>query len=354
MSKHRILSLAFLTLSAIVLLAGCASSTESSSATAPFDGKEYLKESTSVLTDITLEEAADILEPQVVLDNQPTLSVPTYITQIDGVWFIVDCYHDRVIYSEELGLPIEDWKIMIGMTSQPHTIASDGKVYLLDDTENNRVIVFEKANGRFIATQYFEDIGDRPHYTVYDEKTSTFYVWSSESGEMYLFRHTKDSTKMYLTEIRKIDQLSNLYVRSFTIIGDEILFVSGISEDRSPGTILKCDLNTFTVKQSYTVPDELAGMVQIMPIEDKFYITISTDLYGNQDYATIVRTSSLEDLSEGRYEDIYSDYFVGGGTPYYISQVGDTYYLTEHRLPGHSIWSFKTKDGEITDVTALY
>ncbi|MCR5403021.1 MAG: hypothetical protein K6E91_04270 [Butyrivibrio sp.] len=354
MSKHKFFSLTFLTLSAIVLLAGCGKSSTDSSSSAAFDKKEYLKESTSVLNDITLEEAAGILEPQTVLDNHPTLSVPTYITQIDGVWFIVDCYHDRVIYSEQLGLPIEDWKIMIGMTSQPHTIASDGKVYLLDDTENNRVIVFEKAEGKFIATQYFEDIGVRPHYTVYDENTSTFYVWSSENGEMYLFRHPEDSTKMYLTEIRKIDELSDLYVRSFTIIGDEILFVSGVSKDGTPGTVLKCDLNTFKVKKSYTVPDELAGMVQITPIDDMFYITTSTDLYGNQDYATIVRTSSLEELSDGKYEDIYADYFVGGGTPYYISQVGDTYYLTEHRLPGHSIWSFKVKDGSVTDVTALY
>lgn len=354
MSKHRLFSLAFLTLSALLLLAGCSNDNNNSSQGASFDGKEYLRESTPVFTDITLKEAAAVYEPQVVLDNYPTLSVPTYVTRIDDVWFIVDCYHDRVIYSEELGLPIEDWKIMIGMTSQPHTIASDGMVYLIDDTENNRVIVFEKEEGKFLATQYFEGIGDRPHYTVYDEKTSTFYVWSSENGEMYLFRHTKDSPKMYLTEIRKIEQLSDLYVRSFTITDDKILFVSGVSQDGTPGTVLECDLNTFNIIKSYTVPDEIAGMVQISLIDDMYYVTTSTDLFGNQDYATIVRAASLDDLSAGKYEDIYSKYFLGGGTPYYISQVGDTYYLTEHRLPGHSIWSFRTKDGEITDVTALY
>lgn len=337
-----------------ILLTGCGKESADTSSDAAFDGKGYLKESTLVLTDMTLEEAGKKYQPEIVLDNYPTLSVPTYITRFDGVWFIVDCYHDRVIYSEELGLPIEDWKIMCGMATQPHTIASDGSVYLIDDTENNRVLIYEKTNGVFIPTQYFEGIGDRPHFSVYDEKTSTFYVWSSENGEMYLFRHTKDSSRMYLTEIRKVEQLSDLYVRSFTIIDDDIYFVSGVNEDHEPGHILKCDLGTFSLEQTYTVPDELAGMVQIMPIDDMFYITISTDLTGNQDYATIVRTYSLDDLSAGEYEDIYSDYFIGGGTPYYISQVDDTYYLTEHRLPGHSIWSFKTKNREITEVTALY
>lgn len=351
MLRERILALTFMIVSGLVL-SGCGE-TQKPSSTA-FDGKEYIRESTVVLEDMTLEEAAEIYEADSVLDNMPTLSVPTYITQIDGVWFIVDCYHNRVIYSNELGLPIEKWKVMCGMATQPHTIASDGNIYFIDDTENNRVLIYEKANGKFIPTQYFTDIGNRPHYTVYNEKNKTFYVWSSENGEMYLFRHTEDSSRMYLTEIKKIDELSDVYVRSFTIVDDDIYFVSSVNPDDDHGHILQCDLETFSLKKSYTVPSELAGMVQIMPIDDMFYITISTDIQGNQDYATIIRTSSLDDLSEGEYEDIYSDYFIGGGTPYYISQVGDTYYLTEHRLPGHSIWSFKVKNREVTDVTALY
>ena len=57
---------------------------------------------------------------------------------------------------------------------------------------------------------------------------------------------------------------------------------------------------------------------------------------------------------QGEYEDIYSEYFVGGGTPYYISEVDDTYFLTEHRLADHGIWSFKIKNNDITEVTPLY
>jgi hypothetical protein len=318
----------------------------------PYDGSEYLRES-----DLT-EEGED---PEVAFDSyeieynpDTTLSVPTYITKIEDYWYIVDCYHNRVIYNEDLETPLNSWMMMCSDVNQPHTLASDGKVYLIDDTENNRVLVYEKRDEKLINTQIFNEVGNRPHFTVYDDFSDTFYVWSSESGELYCFRHTPDSTRLYLTDIRRIDQLSSTYVRSFTIIDGDIYFVSGISKDGSAPQILQCDLNTLAVKKSYPVPDELAGMVQITPVGNEFYITVSTDRTGNQDYATLIRTSSLEGLAGGDYEDIYSDYFIGGGTPYNISVADGSYFLTEHRLPGHSIWRFNVEDGEIKNVQAIY
>ena len=196
-------------------------------------------------------------------------------------------------------------------------------------------------------TQTFQDIGNRPHYIIYDEKTKTFYAWSSMSGEMYLFRHEPDDSRMYLAAVRKIDALENVYVRSFTIQDDSVYFVSGNS------SIIRADLKTFQVLDTWPVPDSMAGMIQLTPIQDYFYITVSTDITGNQDYATILRTKDLSGLMDGRFEDIY-EYFIGGGTPYYITQIDNGWYLTEHRLPGHSLWRFQVTDNEITDVEAVY
>ncbi len=333
---------------AIMLLGGCSAQKQ----TAPYDGKEYVAVSALVNGNKTLSEAASEYTPAKNFDT--ALSVPTYIAQFDGTWFIVDCYHNRIIYSDELGIPLDQWYVMSDNATQPHTIASDGKVYLIDDTENNRILIFEKEDGKFINTQVLYDIGIRPHYSVYDKATDTFYVWSSKTGELYCLRHTPDSSRIYITDIRRVPQLDGLYVRSFSIIDGDIYFVSGVSDEGTKATILQCDLATLNIKKSIPVPDEIAGMVQITKIQKSYYITVSTDLSGNQDYATIIRTDSLEDLSKGNYEDIYSRYFIGGGTPYYISQVDDTYFLTEHRLQGHSIWSFKVKNNEITDVTSLY
>lgn len=280
------------------------------------------------------------------------LSVPTYITKVENNYFIVDCYHNQVIYHDNLDDPLYEWQVMTSDISMGHTLASDGQVYLIDDTENNRILVMEKDVNEsgteiFVPTQEFTDVGNRPHYIVYDAYTDTFYAWSSQSGEMYLFRHPEQNTRMYLTEVRRIPSLNNVYVRSFTIVEDRIYFVSGNS------SIIEADLYSFEILKEYPVPDQLAGMIQLTPIGDYYYITISTDISGNQDYATLIRVKDLKELASGNYEDVYSS-FIGGGTPYYITQIEDTWYLTEHRLPGHSIWSFQVENNEITNVTSIY
>lgn len=282
-----------------------------------------------------------------IMNPYTDLSVPTYITKIGDLYFLVDCYHDQIIYHDNLTDPLTDWLVMTDEINKGHTIAGDGLVYLVDDTENNRILVFEEQDGGFIHTQTFTDIGNRPHYVIYDAPTATFYAWSSMSGEMYLFRHDPNDSRMYLSEIRSIEQLDNVYVRSFTIMDDEIYLVSGNS------SILRVDLDTFKLLEAYPVPDSMAGMIQLTKIQDYYYITISTDITGNQDYATIVRTRDLAGLAQGNYEDVYEN-FIGGGTPYYITDFDNAYYLTEHRLPGHSVWRFRVQDNELTDVETIY
>lgn len=304
---------------------------------------EYLQ--MSELVEETALTAA--IQEEILLNPYTDLSVPTYITKINDTYFLVDCYHDQVIYHDNLEDPLSMWQVMTNYMNKGHTIASDGTVYLIDDTENHRILVFEQKEDKFLHTQTFSDIGNRPHYIIYDDQTNTFYVWSSMSGEMYLFRHNPDDTRMYLTEIRRIDSLDNVYVRSFSIIDGDIYFVSGSS------SILRADLDTFEILDTYPVPDSMAGMIQLTKIEDYYYITVSTDITGNQDYATILRTQDLSALNSGGYEDIYS-LFIGGGTPYYITFFDDAYYLTEHRLPGHSVWRFQVTDNEITNVESIY
>ena len=92
-------------------------------------------------------------------------------------------------------------------------------------------------------------------------------------------------------------------------MGDELLFVSGHNNQK----IIRADLETLTVKDSYPVPAQIAGMVQLTKIQDYYYITISTDNTENQDYATIIRTKSLEDLSTGAMKTCTSSSKSAGG-----------------------------------------
>lgn len=277
----------------------------------------------------------------------PTLSVPTYVTKINDLYFLVDCYHDQVIFHHNLTDPLTEWSVMTNELSKAHTIASDGSVYLIDDTENHRILVFEKSGDGFICTEEFSEIGVRPHYIIYDENTETFYAWSSMTGEMYLFRKEKETGRMYLAEILTIPELSNVYVRSFTLTKDRIYFVSGNTK------IIEARRKDLKILKEYPVPDTMAGMIQLTIIDDQYLITISTDVSGNQDFATIIQTDDLNGLSKGNYKDVYHN-FVGGGTPYYISFFDGQYYLTEHRLPGHSLWSFTMEDGNISNVNLIY
>ncbi|MCR5734717.1 MAG: hypothetical protein K6G22_08950 [Lachnospiraceae bacterium] len=289
------------------------------------------------------EKAAALME--VKKNPCSDLSIPTQITKIDDTYFIVDCYHNQIIYNDNLEDPLSEWMVMTDEMVMGHTIASDGQVYLVDDTENERIMVFEKTEDpdpKFVFTRQFGGITGRPHFIEYYESSETFYAWCSISGQMYLIKN--DGTNVYISDIKEIPELDEIYVRSFTIIDDGIYFVSG------NGFIIRADLDSFKVTDRYPVPSEIAGMVQLTKIDDMYYITVSTDDSWNQDYATIIRCDSLDKLSEHEYEDVYEN-FIGGGTPYYITYFDGAYYMAEHRIPGHSIWRFTVTDGRISAET---
>lgn len=334
----------------LTLLNSCGSDNHSLPESPTVLASEESLRASELILDLTVEDPEPVSPDTLPVNPYSDLSVPTYITKVEDTYFIVDCYHDQVIYHDNLTDPLSTWQVMTNDISKGHTIASDGLVYLVDDTENNRILIFEKKDGVFYHTQTFEEIGSRPHYIIYDENTQTFYALSSMNGEMYLFRHDPGKSRMYLTGIHQIEQIAGTYVRSFTISGSDIYFVSGILGNPA---ILQADLNTFEILKTYPVPDTMAGMIQLTITEQGYYITISTDINGNQDYATMIHTDDLSNLIEGKYDDVY-EHFIGGGTPYYITLIDNSYYLTEHRIPGHSIWKFKITDESISDVEAVY
>ncbi len=282
------------------------------------------------------------------VNSYDRLSVLTQLNRIDGTYFLVDCYHDQILYHTNLQDPVSAWSVMTRDMSRGHTIASDGTVFLADDTENARILVFEKAGEDFVLTQVMEDMGVRPHYVIYNEADQIFYVWSSMTGEMYRLKREAETGRVYLHDILQVEALNGVYVRSFYIEGDSIYLISGNA------AITVVDKDTFEIKETIPVPESIAGMANLIHIGNYYYITVSTDLQGNQDAATFIRTRDLHDLKDGDYEDIYS-LFIGGGTPYYITKLDNTYYLTEHRIEGHALWSFQVDENDnIINVTPIY
>ncbi|MFR6590336.1 MAG: hypothetical protein ACLURV_09695 [Gallintestinimicrobium sp.] len=259
----------------------------------------------------------------------------------------MDCYHNQILTSKTPDALLTDWYVMTDQINRGHTIAGDGTVYLADDTENNRVLIFEKQDGQFYLPS-FSTKSALARITSSMMKRKTFLCTQLHDRTIVrLLPSRPDSPSVALEKILSVPELDQIYVRSFTIDGDDLYFVSGNQ------SILRTRKKDLKILERFPVPAEISGMIQLTHIQDWFYITVSTDLTGNQDYATILRVQDLNDLSSGSWEDIY-DNFAGGGTPYYISSFDGHYYLTEHRIPGHSVWQFDVIDNALTDIRALF
>lgn len=291
---------------------------------------------------------ADVLEGGILLNPYSSLSVPTQITKIGDDYFLVDCYHNQILTSTSLDAPQEEWYVMTDQINRGHTIAGDGVVYLADDTENHRILIFEKTGKYFYLTQIFENIGVRPHYIIYDEVSRRFYALSSMTGELYVFYRQEESSNVFLEKILSVPELNNVYARSFTIDNDDIYFVTSI------GAILRTRKEDLAVLDCWPVPDEYAGMVQISRIQNYFYITVSTDIAGNAEYANFIRVQDLAQLTDASPESLYSD-FTQGGTPYYISFFDGSYFLTQHcMIPGTGVWQFQITNDRLDNLQVLY
>lgn len=276
------------------------------------------------------------------------LKVPTQIIKTGGFYFIVDCYHNQVLYSHQMSTDVKDWKVLTRDVELPHSIASDGTVFLVTDTERNRILVFRWEFSKFRHVQTFTEIGKRPHYIEYDWESQSFFVWSSMTGEMYIFK-TNLTGAVCLSQVRQLFELKDYYVRSFTIMGDKILFPSGTNS-----YMILADKNTLEVKERYSVTSEIAGMAYAIKIENYYYMTIACDLEANQKKATMIRTTDLTNLSEGIYETVYTQMSsIQNGIPYYIDYFDGAFYMTQHNT-SKSVVKFQIQNDAIVNAKMMF
>jgi len=315
------------------------------------DNKRAFVTGTSSIIDMGMQPASRVKVDAMSYGNPNnsyrTLKVPTQVTRQGNYYFIVDCYHNQVLYSKSMGLGLGEWKVMTKDVTLPHSIASDGNLYLVTDTEANRVLVFEMKNGRFQNTQVLENIGIRPHYIQYDSATDSFFAWSSMTGDMYILNKAPDTGIVCIREIRHVNELGNYYVRSFTMVGNQIIFPSGTNR-----YMVVVDKNTFEVMGRYPVTPEIAGMAYVLPIQNYYYMTVACDAVADQGAATFIRTTDLNSLASGQYEVIYN-YVGNAGIPYYIDYFNDAFYMTNAGTT-KNIWRFQVQDNQMKGLTAMY
>lgn len=277
-------------------------------------------------------------------------NVPTHVYSVNGDFFIADAYNQQVLHTRNYYNAPESWQVMGNKMYRPHAIASDGSLYMVVDTDNNRVVTYTKNDQGFRVEQTFDNVGVRPHYVEYDAPTKQFYVWSSMTGTMYIYKRVNGTSTVKLRKTARIKDLDGCYTRSFTIDGNNIYLPS-----MGKSAIYVVNKRTFKVKAIHPVCSELAGMVQVRHEQNYYYLVTSTDASGDQSKAAIVRSKSLSGFVAGSYEDIHSKFPDMDGIPYYISHLEDGHYYTPVLL-GQTrpyICQFDIVNDEITNVVNI-
>lgn len=281
---------------------------------------------------------------QLALNYTDKLYSPTFITKYDKQYFIVDCWHHRVIYHDNIIDPIEKWETMIGNICNPHSITYDGDVFIVNDSKNDTLKVLRRDGTSFVETQTIGLIGRQPNKIVYDEKNQCFYGIAASSQQVFVLKNT--GSEVITEKIIKLDYLENAYVRSISLFDGKVYFVSG------PGKIIvanAADLS-FDLICEYKVPFELQGMNDIARIGSYYYLSVYQN-GAEEILPRLVRVKNLSEL-ETNYEDIY-DRLQLKGVPYYFSFFENRVFLTE--IDSYSkIMSFKVIDDDIQDFQVHY
>lgn len=248
--------------------------------------------------------------------------VPTQVYQYGGEFYIADAYNHQILHTNNVNNAPCGWKTVGMGLYRPHAIASDGSIYLVVDTDNNRVVTYTRTESGYQLVESILNVGVRPHYTVYDQATGQFYVWSSMTGTMYIYKRNKNSLTLTLKSTKRIPALDGNYTRSFTIDGGTIYFPSV-----GKSAVYAVNKSSFKVKAIYPVASELGEMVQLLHIQNYYYMVTSANP-ATEKSAMLVRSKTLSGFGDGSYEDIKGSFGDMDGIPYYITQGEDGHFYT--------------------------
>ncbi len=269
---------------------------------------------------------------------QGRLFTPTFLDKIGDTYFLVDCWHHRVLWSRKLDGDIARWQTLDDSLAGPHSIASDGEIFVVDDTGRDGLRVYRREGDAFQRIQEVHGLPERPHRVRYDPPTKAFYVIAANSQDIYKLVRREDGLKQVYK--RHLGFLGSAYTRSITIADGAIYIIS------DPGFIYKTEYrdDSFKVLAKYRVPEGMASMNDLFPTGDGWwYLTAS--------YLKIARVRSLDDLNAGRFQDVHAQIGMHG-TPYYLSKIDGRYYVPVI-AQNNGILSFVHDGDRISDVQVL-
>lgn len=311
-ARRQTLSLLLAGLPASLLLTGCSSGAESSRP----PGVETTHASSGEASgDAAAQGFGPATQHDHPADFRHSLYTPTQIVRLKGRYFIVDCWHHRIIHHVRLDAPLIEWQALDEDLAGPHSIASDGSLYVTEDTGRHALKVYmETGAGHFEQVQSLSAVGTRPHRSIYDESRRWFLVIGSADQSLHVFR-AQGTTLVPVFSVH-LPQLSGQYCRSITLrdnllylVGEQEIVVMRLGEKRLHDTGLRYPLAApCQGSNDLFFLDDRAGMLTATP--GKAFIF-----------------SSLDDLVSGKNLIDISGAF--RGTPYYISRIADRLFIPE-------------------------
>lgn len=242
------------------------------------------------------------------------LYTPTFIDKLSGRYFIVDCWHHRIIHASDLKTPLARWQALDEDIAGPHSIATDGVLYVAEDTGRHGLRVYrETSRGRFERVQDVSGAGVRPHRTVFDARHQQFLVVGSGDQSIHLLEN-RDGTLVRTLE-KRIPELGTQYCRSITLHQGLLHFVG--NEDI---VIYRVERGSVSATgQVIHLPPDYQGSNDIFFLGNRHGIFTSTP-------QKAFSFASLEDLAHGTAQNVSAAF---RGTPYSVSRFDGRLWIPE-------------------------
>lgn len=253
-------------------------------------------------------------------------NAPTAFAKFGSTYFMVDCWHSRVLYADDIETPAGQWKVLDDARSVgPHSIATDGYLYVVDDTQNNKVQTYKSDGaGGFVHVQSLTVAtgSKRPHRVQYDAITSAFYVilggMTGDGVTREMVKLTRSGDTLTIANTSSLSFIGGQYSRGFNIIGGKMYIVAEV------GKVYEVSFNStpiYTLDATYNLPSGFESPNDV-------YQDSNGDWWVTATANKILKGASLTAIAAGTYTNMYTTLGLGG-TPYYLTEFDGAMWIPE-------------------------
>lgn len=234
------------------------------------------------------------------------LNAPVVMQKIGNRYFIADCWHHRILFSDDPEREIWAWDTLDESTLRgPHSVASDGVLLVVDNTDIQRVEYYDASTMQHLGS--VSGLGSRPHRVVYDSGTDAFYV--IRSGVKTVVKLVRAGTSLSIDHSVPLNYLGG-YVRSFRIIDGEMVF---ISDNGTIHTVAFDGTSSgYALTGTYSLPSHMTDCNDVFKASSGKWYATSWD-------PAMIEFDSLAGVHSGIYTDIYASWGITG-VPYWIEE----------------------------------